>query len=255
MSSPSRRSSPEGSERADSPSLARIASAEAAAGRAAELTAVAEALGIPWERLIEAEIAAERKLRSFVGDPDAAQPLWRFLSALPATALDSWRVRERLGARIRDARLTRSGAAARAVREAVDELCGKSRVPLSPSQALATHLTLAHERIRELARVARAAPRVRGSGGERVARLVERTGCTSADADWALARLEAPGRSHAIDDAVRKARAEGFEIPVAETEFHSFLALHKLVKKTKLARPRAPRAKAAASLHRPRLAS
>ena len=219
--------------------------------RAAELTTIAEALGIPWERLIEAEIAAERKLRSFVGEPDAEQPLWRYLSALPATALDSWRVRERLSAHIREARLTRSGAAARVVREAVDEMCGKSHAAPSPGQALATHLALAHERVRELARVARAAPRVR-TGDAREARLIERTGCTAADAAWALARLEAPGRGHAIDDAVRKARAEGFEIPVAETEFHSFLALRKLVKRTRLARPGPPRASDVVAPPRPR---
>ena len=241
MSSPLRRSSPE-----------PLACPEEASPRkpAAELTAVAEALGIPWERLIEAEIAAERKLRSFVGEPDAEQPLWRYLSVLPATALDSWRVRERLGAHIREARLARSGAATRVVREAVDEMCGKAHAAPSPGEALATHLALAHERVRELARVARAAPRVRGDARE--ARLVERTGCTAADAAWALARLDAADRGHAIDDAVRKARAEGFEIPVAGTEFHSFLALRKLVKRTRLARPRPPRAKDVVAPSRPR---
>ncbi|MGE5275489.1 MAG: hypothetical protein ACM3SU_00700 [Acidobacteriota bacterium] len=205
--------------------------------RERELIAVARALGIPWERLVEAEIEAERKLRRFVGEPEPDRPLWRFLSALPTTALDSWRVRERLAALLRDARLARSGAAVRSIREAIDELCGK-RPGSVDGDVLAAHLRQAHERVRELARVARAAERARGDRAARLARVVARTGCTGADAAWAIARAEAPGRAHAIDDAVRQARAEGFEIPVAESEFHSFLALRKLVRSHAPARRR-----------------
>jgi hypothetical protein len=205
-----------------------------------ERIAVAEALGIPWERLLDAEIQAERTLRGFVGDPEADLPLWRFLSALPTSALDSWRVRERLASLICHARLTRSGVAVRAVREAIDELCGKRAVAgPTGSEALALHLRLAHERVRELARVARAAQRCRGEREDRIARVVSRTGCTAADAAWAVTRVEAPDRTHAIDDAVRQARSEGFEIPVAESEFHSFLALRKLLRRNPPARRRA----------------
>jgi hypothetical protein len=208
--------------------------------------AVAEALGIPWRRLLEAEIQAERTLRGFVGEPEADLPLWRFLSALPTTALDSWRVRERLAGLLRDARLTRSGTALRYARQAIDELCGKrGGGDHSRSQALALHLSLAHERVRELARVARAAERIRGQRHERLARMTARTGCTVADAAWALERAETAGRTHAIDDAVRQARAEGFEIPLADSEFHAFLLLGKLVRRNRPARPRpAPRATA-----------
>ena len=227
-------------------------------GRERELIAVARALGIPWERLIEAEIEAERKLRRFVGEPGSDLPLWRYLSALPTTTLDSWRVRERLAALLREARLTRSGAAVRSIREAIDELCGKRPGSVSDGDALASHLRQAHERVRELARVARAAERSRGDRAERLARVVGRTGCTGADAAWAIARAEAPGRAHAIDDAVRQARAEGFEIPVAESEFHSFLALRKLVRRTPPARRRsavAPRRVRASARRDHRLAS
>ncbi len=217
-----------------------VADDAAADGRARERIAVAEALGIPWERLLDAEIQAERTVRGFVGEPSAALPLWRFLSALPTTALDSWRVRERLAALLCEARLTRSGPAVRSVREAMDELCGKrSDGSSSESQVLALHLRLAHERVRELARVARAAQRCRGDRGQRLDRIVTRTGCIAADAAWALARLEAPGRTHAIDDAVRQARAEGFEIPAAQSEFHAFLALRKLVRRNPASRPHA----------------
>jgi hypothetical protein len=203
-----------------------------------DLIAVAEALGIPWQRLLGAEIAAERTLRGFVGEPEPEQPLWKFLSALPATALDSWRVRERLAERIREARLTRSGAAVRCVREAVDDLCGRGPAVRSQSQTLAVHLSLALERVRELSRAARAAERIRGEASERIARVVERTGCTEADAAWAVARAGAPDRTHAIDDAVRRARAEGFEIPSAASEFHAFLALRKLARRHPLRRTR-----------------
>lgn len=218
-------------------------------GRPEDLIAVADALGIPWERLLAAEIAAERTLRGFVGEPATDQPLWKYLSALPATALDSWRVRDRLADRIRDARLTRSGAAMRCVREAVDDLCGRgSTAAHSRDQSLAVHLSLALERVRELARAARAAERMRGERPERVARVVERTGCTEADAAWAVRRADAPGRTHAIDDAVRQARAEGFEIPAAASEFHAFLALRKLARRHPVRRSRrsAPRSRPAA---------
>jgi hypothetical protein len=203
------------------------------------LVAVAEALGIPWERLLEAEIQAERTLRGFVGEPEADLPLWRFLSALPATALDSWRVRERLATLLREARLTHSGAAVRSVREAVDELCGKRAGIESDARCLAVHLALALERVRELARVARAAERCRGDRGECLAGIIAKTGCTNADAEWGLERAQAPGRGHAIDDAVRQARAEGFEIPAADSEFHAFLALRKLARRGHTVRPRA----------------
>jgi len=201
--------------------------------------AVAEALGIPWQSLLEAEIHAERTLRGFVGEPEADLPLWRFLSALPTTALDSFRVRERLVGLLRDARLTRSGAAVRSVRQAIDEMCGKrGGGECSESQALALHLSLAHERVRELARVARAAERIRGERHERLARLTARTGCTVADAAWALERAATAGRTHAIDDAVPQARAEGFEIPAADSEFHAFLLLGKLVRRNRPVRSR-----------------
>ena len=217
----------------------------------ADLTAVAEALGIPWERLLEAEIHAERTLRGFVGEADADVPFWRLLSALPATALDSWRVRERLAQRVRDARLMHSGAALRAIREAIDELCGRGTHSTAPAdEALAVHLAHAHERVRELARVARAAERIRGEKDQRSSRLVERTGCTPVDAAWALARAESPERSHAIDDAVRQARAEGFEIPVEDSEFHSFLALRKLARRHP---PKRRRGRRIARRHHPSL--
>ena len=210
----------------------------APASRSEDLTSIAEALGIPWQRLLGAEIAAERTLRGFVGDPAEDQPLWKFLSALPATALDSWRVRERLAERIREARLTRSGAAMRCVREAIDDLCGRGSAARSQDQTLAVHLSLALERVRELSRAARAAERMRGEAADRIARVIERTGCTAADAAWAVDRAAAPGRSHAIDDAVRRARAEGFEIPSAASEFHAFLALRKLARRHPLRRRR-----------------
>ncbi len=230
----------------------RPASREPVGPRPAEdPVAVADALGIPWRSLLEAEIQAERTLRGFLGEPGAEVPLWRFLSALPTTALDSWRVRERLAALLREARLARSGVAVRSVRQAIDELCGKrAGSDGTETEALTQHLRLAYERVRELSRVARVAERIRGERGERLARIVAKTGCTAADATWGVARAEGAGRTHAVDDAVRQARAEGFEIPRAGSEFHAFLQLRKLVRAKGSARRRLPsgsRREAAAS--------
>jgi hypothetical protein len=206
---------------------------------AAERITIAEALGIPWERLLDQEIDAERSLRRFLGEPEGELPMWRFLSALPGTALDSWRVREKLEAWIRDARLGHSPAALRALREALDEMCGKRDRGVS-DRALALHLTLAHERVRELARVARAAEKSRGDRAARLAAILAKTGATEADALWALRRVESPDRTHAIDDAVRHAREEGFEIPRADSEFQAYVILRKRAR-------RKPRVRRAAS--------
>jgi len=206
---------------------------------AAEQVAIAEALGIPWERLLDQEIDAERSLRRFLGEPVGELPMWRFLSALPGTALDSWRVREKLEAWIRDARLAHSPAALRALREALDEMCGKRDRGVS-DRALALHLRLAHERVRELARVARAAEKSRGDRAARLAAIVAKTGATEADALWALRRVESPDRTHAIDDAVRQAREEGFEIPRADSEFQAYVILRKRARRKPRARRAAP---------------
>src|SRR5258708_11875672 len=78
-----------------------------------DLIDVAEALGIPWQRLLETEIQAERELRRTVGEASEEAPLWRVLAALPLSVLDSWRVRERIPALAWEAR---TGSSRRAPR-------------------------------------------------------------------------------------------------------------------------------------------
>jgi len=109
--------------------------------------------------------------------------------------------------------------------------------------------------VQELARVARATQRLRGDRGERLSLIVARTGCTNSDAAWAIDRSESPQRTHAIDDAVRQARAEGFEIPVEDSEFHSFLALRKLARRHRPTRRRASRLRRPSPRSSHRLAS
>ena len=61
--------------------------------------------------------------------------------------------------------------------------------------------------------IGRAAHRSRGAFEERVACVSTRTACSRSDAEWAVRREDRPGRSHLLDDAMHKAREEGFEIP------------------------------------------
>src|SRR5437868_4968447 len=91
-----------------------------------ELIDVAEALGIPWQRLLETEIQAERELRRTVGETPEEAPLWRVLAALPLSVLDSWRMRERIRALAWDARTGSSRLAARALRALENHLSGKA---------------------------------------------------------------------------------------------------------------------------------
>ena len=73
-----------------------------------ELLGVADALGIPWRRLLESEIHAERELKRCLGDLNQDMPLWRILAALQMSVLDSWRIRERISALSWEARAGRT---------------------------------------------------------------------------------------------------------------------------------------------------
>lgn len=196
-----------------------------------DVRAVAEALGIPWRRILESEIEAERALRQTLGPAAADEPLWRILCSLPASALDSWRVRERVNAMACEARAGRTPSAARGLMAVFDHLRGKRRGGQASADPMAGHLWLAYQRVQELVSAAAAAEKSRGDRADRVRTTVETSGCASADAEWAVARCESPGRGHRIDDAVARAREEGFEIPRAGTVFQSFVLLRKLARR------------------------
>jgi len=189
----------------------------------------ARTLGIPWERLLRSEIAAETTMRAFFVELDGDWPLWAALAALPFSPMRSWRVRDRLEALSSEARSVGCPAAARQLRAVFRHLCGKSNGSAS-APALARHLWFAYQRVLVLQRLGRAAHRSRGSLEERVGHVIDRTSCSRADAEWAVRREERADRSHLLDDAMKKARQEGFEIPHLTSEARAFRRLRSVAR-------------------------
>jgi hypothetical protein len=216
-----------------------------------QLLGVADALGIPWRRLLESEIHAERELKRCLGEVDPETPLWRVLAALQMSVLDSWKIRERIAALAWEARAgrgrrSRARGASRDLRILCDHLSGK-RAREEGEDLLVRHLEFAHRRVVELQEMARAAEKSRGAYAARVRRVVEQTGCLEADARWSVDRALAPRVRTIVEDAVGKARDEGFEIPRGETEFRSWMLLREFV--DGVAQPRRPRRSPAARPH------
>ena len=216
----------------------------------ADILAVADALGIPWRRILESEIDTERSLRRSLAGAAAEEPLWRILCALPSSALDSWRVRERVNAMACEARTGRAPASARELQAVFDHLRGKGRNRGASAGPMARHFWLAYQRVQELVAAARAAEKSRGDRATRLKATVEASGCAAADAEWALERSASSRRDHRVDDAVRRARSEGFEIPRAGTAFQSFVLLRKLARKCGPLSDSAPRRRASTKRRR-----
>src|SRR5262245_19601241 len=63
---------------------------------ALEILRYAETLGIPWRRVLLAEIGAEQSLRQHLADVQDDCPLPAVLKVLSSSFLDSWRVRDRI---------------------------------------------------------------------------------------------------------------------------------------------------------------
>jgi hypothetical protein len=192
-----------------------------------ELVRGAEALGVPWQRILREEIQAEKALRRLLEDVDGDWPLEAGLKILPTSFLRSWRVRDRLHALWARSRVAFDRKARRQLRGVVASLLGK--VP-DDRTTLAEHLWFAYQRVLLLQRVSRAAARSRGDLAERLAFICERARCRPDDAAWAAALEDSPRRGHRLDAAVRKARAEGFQIPRATTEARAFAALREMVR-------------------------
>jgi hypothetical protein len=210
-----------------------------------ELLVVAEALGIPWRRLLESEIQAERELKRCLGDLNQEMPLWRILAALQMSVLDSWRIRERISALSWEARAGRSrksGArgVARGLKTLYEHLSGKQQRDAG-EDLLRRHLEFAHRRILELQAAARVGEKSRGVYAARVRHVVEETGCLEDDARWSVDRALAPRGRTIVEDVLAKARAEGFEIPRGETDFRSLTLLRRFVRAaTRPSRSRPP---------------
>ena len=205
-----------------------------------EIVRRAEALGIPWEAILHDEIQAEQSLRRLVADPDVEIPLGSATTALPASFLSSWRVRERIQSLAGEARSACSPSAIRELRLVSRRLIG---LPEREGRTLAVHLWHAYQRILLLARVCRAAERSRGTGAERVAQVCESARCGFDDAAWAIAFEEAPRHGHRLDAVVRKVRDEGFQIPRERTEAKAFASLRRTVRRSRHLAEKRPRSR------------
>jgi len=205
---------------------------------AQDVLAEAEALGIPWQIILSKEIAAEKALRDSVENLEGDWPLSCLFSLLPYSLLQSWRARERIHTLSWEARSERSRAAANRLRSVFLHLAGK-RCPGEPFDfLLANHLGFAYERILQLQRICRIAERSKGSRDEKITEVVRRTHCSESDARWAVDRSVSRRRSHGLDDAMRRAREEGFELPVAQSELIAFTRLKRFVQRRPFLRAR-----------------
>ncbi|MGH9369766.1 MAG: hypothetical protein ACRD3M_19110 [Thermoanaerobaculia bacterium] len=180
-------------------------------------------------RLAEEKLSDDSCRQIFSEFTDAERSLTELLSLLPHSALESWRVRDFVGRLSWQARPgSGNGAQARReIRVLAAYLTG--RCPRMPGAALlAHHLLLAYRRVRELLAIRRCASRCRGTKEERVALVEAKTHCAEDDARWAV-RQEAQRRTHRLDEAVPRARAEGFEIPHGSSEAEAFLRMRDLL--------------------------
>ena len=202
-----------------------------------EILRRADALGIPWDRILLEEIQAEQTLRRYASDIEA-MPLERQLAVLPVSFLSSWRVRDEIQALSCSARGARMNSAVTRLRSVFRRWLGQSE---RGQVAYAGHLELAYERVLLLQRVCRAARRSRGTTADRMAFVCTTARCGYDDAAWALCLEDAPRAGHRLDEAMRKVRDEGFQIPRAATEARAFAELRRIVRaSSKRPRRRAP---------------
>ncbi|HEX9687796.1 MAG TPA: hypothetical protein VGB47_01840 [Thermoanaerobaculia bacterium] len=190
----------------------------------------AAALEIPWDRILEDEIRAERALRLSLADVNEDWPIWPAFWILPLSLFDSWRVRDRIQVLAWKASRERCGASARQLRALHAHLLGRENCRATDATLMAKHLWFGYQRVLALARTSRAAEKLRGDLRERIDALRESTGCSIADARWALERAESARRGHRLDDAMRRVRDEGFELPEDPEEIRAFRRLRSFVR-------------------------
>ena len=213
-----------------------------------ELLRRADALGIPWERILLEEIQAEQTLRRYAGDVDA-MTLERQLAILPVAFLSSWRVRDEIQSLSCAARGACLKSAVRRLRSVFRRWVGQ---PEHGRAAHAGHLELAYGRVLLLQRVRHAARRSRGTTADRMAFVCVTARCGYDDAAWALGREGAPKAGHRLDEAMQKVRDEGFQIPRAASEARAFAELRRIVRAASIGpRRRAATASSADSVSLP----
>lgn len=193
----------------------------------------ATALGIPWERILGQEIRAERMLRLCISDVCADWPLWAAFWVLPVSLLNSWRVRDRIHVLAWEASRQGCERAARQLRALHAHFAGRQNGRRSDAAILAKHLWFGYQRVVALTRIGRLAARLRGDPYDRMESVRKMTGCTLQDARWAVERLTSPTRGHSVDDAMRRTRDEGFELPEDENEVRAFRRLRSLVRSSR----------------------
>jgi len=195
---------------------------------AQDLVRQATNLGIPWERILADEIRAERLLQLSLSDVTEDWPLWPAFWILPVSLLNSWRVRERIHTLAWEAGRRGCRDAARQLRALHAHLSGRQNGRPSDATLLARHLWFGYQRVLSLVRIRRAAERMRGDPADRIESIVERSGCSVEDARWAFDRSCTGG--HSLDDAMRRTRDEGFELPEDESEVRAFRRLRSFVR-------------------------
>jgi hypothetical protein len=194
-------------------------------GSAEELLRRADALGIPWRRLLLQELEAEERLRTFVPGLSTDFPWDEALEILSARAAQSWRVRDALETVAWQSRASMKGATKR-LRDFVRAL-GTSA---SDDGRGSRGCEAAYRRILILQRARRAALRSREMPmPERLAFICTTARCRFEDAEWAVREESAPRRGRRMESAVRKARDEGHFVPRAATEARSLSSLRRIV--------------------------
>jgi hypothetical protein len=198
---------------------------------ASTLVRRAEALGIPWKRILSDEIQAEERLRATLADVDSNVPFWSLLSLLPFSFLQSWRVRDRIEAFAQQAQGSSDRKAIGELRKLLQLLTGTAR---HDHVSFGRHLWFAYQRVLLLQRVSRATAKFRRlDPSQRVAAVCARTHCSHDDAVWAVCREMAPRKGHRLDAAVQRVREEGYRIPQLETEARSFARLRSIVRSSR----------------------
>jgi hypothetical protein len=197
---------------------------------ARDLLRQAMELGIPCQRILAEEIRAERLLQLSLSDVTENWPLWPAFWILPMSLLNSWRVRDRIHALAWEASRRGCTEAARQLRALHAHLSGRQNGRPSDATVMARHLWFGYQRVLSLTRIARQAEKLRGEPADRMKALRQRATCSHLDATWAVDRLSSPTRGHSVDDAMRRARDEGFELPEDENEFRAFRRLRSFVR-------------------------
>lgn len=215
-----------------------------------EILRCAEALGIPWKRVLLAEIEAEDKLRRYLPDLEAELPVRSAMTILSFSFLRSWRVRDKIELLACRARGASDRTALRQLRIVLQSLTGKAD---RDKVAFAEHLQFAYQRVLLLQRVLRVAAKSRGTISERLAFVCSRGRCSFEDAAWAVCGDAPIRQGDRLAAVVRKVREEGFSIPREETEARSLSSLRRVIRGSRhLARRRRLLREAANPISAPR---